>query len=197
MNVALWEWDSDAILVQGVVDYFFGFVDVWDLLRSQNVLFYGDVDRAITKVAHPYIDAVLRLHDVAAEGVFRTHDLHGVFKHFAHTLYIGAVSHSDNDFEELVGIAFGQVGEVFGEQVGVEERYGGVVDRIHLGGLVVDAGHPASDAVAFNPVANLQSARHELDAIDEVVDDVFEGETDTSGEATCDNAQRSGGDMQG
>ena len=195
VNVALWEWDGDAIGVQCVVNHFLGAVGVSDALRRKDELLHTDFDAAVAKLAEYHINAFLRLHHIAPVGILGAQHLHGLQNDFTHALDVGAVGHAHCYLEEFVGVALGQVGETLGEQVGIEEGNRRAIDGLHLGALVTDVGDRSAHAIALNPVADFQAARHELDAIDEVVDDVLEGQTDTSRETACHKAQRTRRDV--
>ena len=72
-----------------------------------------------------------------------------------------------------------EVTEGLGKQGRIEERHLGTINGLNLCALVTYVRDLATNAVAHNPVTDAQTTRHELDAIDEVVEGVLEGETDT------------------
>ena len=74
----------------------------------------------------------------------------------------------------------GEVAEVLGEQGGVEEGHLGAVNGLDFRALVTDVGDFTADAIANDPVADAQTARHQLNAVDEVVEGVLEGKANTS-----------------
>lgn len=69
MHVALREWNGNTVLVQSVVDKFFGSVDIPNSLRHQHLLLHGNGNRAVVHVIQGNGDATLRIHDVAAKRV--------------------------------------------------------------------------------------------------------------------------------
>ena len=137
------------------------------------------INATVAKRSKYHIDAFLRLHDFPPVGIFGAHHLHGFNKDFACMLQVGAVGHAHMQLEALVGVALGEVGETLGKQRRVEEGNSNTVVGLHKGGLVIDVGDRTAHAIALNPVANPQASTHELDAVNEVVDDVLQCNTDT------------------
>ena len=89
-----------------------------------------------------------------------------------------------------------EVLEVLVEEGGVGEGDDGTVFRSHLRALVAQAFHLAADAVTFDGVAHAYAAAHQLDAIEEVVEHVLQGEADTRGQTGGDNRQGRCGNLQ-
>ena len=58
VDVALREWDGDAIGVQCVVNHFLGAVGVSDALRRKDELLHTDFDAAVAKLAEYHINLV-------------------------------------------------------------------------------------------------------------------------------------------
>ena len=88
-------------------------------------------------------------------------------------------------------MVLGDVLEVLAEERAVEEGNHAAVGRDHLRRLVGDAVHLSADAVALDEVAHAHTSRHERDAVEEVLEQVLHGETDTGGETGRDD--RNGG----
>ena len=62
----------------------------------------------------------------------------------------------------------------------------------HHHALVVDGHHASAHAVALDPVPYPQAATHELDTVNEVVQDILEGQTDTGRQTAGHQAQGAG-----
>ena len=194
--IALREGDGDAVVVQGVVDQLLGTVDVTDTLHHQHLLLHGDGDRAVVHVLQRDGDAAFRIYDVAPERVLGAKRFQGLAQHLADPLDISAISHAHGDLHELVGVVAGEVAEVLGKQCGVQEGHLGTIDGLDLGALVADMGDLAADAVANDPVADAQTARHQLDAVDEVVQSILQRKANARRETAGHETQRAGGDVQ-
>ena len=189
MQIPLRERNGDAILVEGVVDHFLGLIPVLDMLCGKHILFDGNIHGAFTEFPEADVDAKTRIHHVPAILVLGLHYLHGLLQHGTHLLYIRSIGHAHQDIEELVRIALGEVGEALAEEGGIEEGHRGGFLGLYLGALVIDVHNLSADSFALNPVAHPEPAGHELDAVDEVVDDILEGQTDTGRETSDGQAQ--------
>ena len=95
-------------------------------------------------------------------------------------LHRGSVSHTHGDNRQLIRVVTRQVVEVLAKERRVEERHLRTFDGLCLYTLIIDGCHLTAHAFALNPVANPQATAHELDAVNKVVDDVLECNTDTS-----------------
>lgn len=103
--------------------------------------------------------------------------------------HIGSVSHTYRQTEELVGIVAGQVLEVLGEKRTVRESHDASVSRLDLSALVRYVVHFSPNSVTLDVIPHAKTARHQLHAVEEVVQDVLHRETETGGEACCDHGQ--------
>lgn len=99
-------------------------------------------------------------------------------------LDVGSVADAHGELIELIAMVSCEVLKGFIEQCGVEEGDDATVQRDDLRALVGDGVHFTSDAVAFDVIAHAQTSCHERQSVDEVLDDVLHGETDTGGQ-TC------------
>ena len=103
-------------------------------------------------------------------------------------LHVGTVSNTEGDERKHIAVVLGQILVVLREELGVRESDDGTVDGFKHGACVADACHFSFDSVAFNPVADLNSACHEVDAVVEVFENILRCETDTGGETAHDVA---------
>ena len=168
--------------MEGVVDGFFGAGGEGVVGFDGGVEDDGQVDGAVAEVLEPDVDREGRVHDVAADLVLGHQRLEGLQDDLAGLFEVGAVADGDEDLDELVVAAGVQVAELLREQVGVGEGDQGAVLILDLRGLVAHALDDAADAVAGDLVADADAAGHQLDAVEEVVDKVFQRKTDTGGE---------------
>ena len=89
-----------------------------------------------------------------------------------------------------------QVLEVLAEERLVEEGDDAAVGRDDLGALIGDALHLARDAVALDVVAHTQAARHQREAVEEVLDEVLHGEAQTRSQAGGDDGDAALGHIE-
>ena len=122
--------------------------------------------------------------------------LTGLDEQLAHFLDICTVAYVYRHAHILVGAAAREVLEVLVKESGVGKGDNHLSHGLNLGGLVTDGSHLAADAVAFNHVAHPEASAHELDTINEVVDDILEGQTDTGTQAAGNEAQGPCRDVQ-
>ena len=111
-------------------------------------------------------------------------------------LHIGAVTHAYHYLDELIGVVAGEVLEVLVEESGVGERHHGSLHGLDLGALIGDAFHLAAHSFALDEISHPEAAGHQLDAVDEVVEYVLHGETDTGREAGGDDGDRTHRNLQ-
>ena len=163
MHIALREWDFDAVLVQSVVYYLFGTVDITYAFGHQYLLLHCNGDGAVVHLLQGDADAAFRVHNVAPESIFALQGLQCLAQQFAHLLDVGAIGHAHRNLDELITMVTREVAEVLGEQCRVEERHLGAIDGLNLCALVTYVRDLATNAIAHNPVADAQAARHELD----------------------------------
>ena len=110
--------------------------------------------------------------------------LQGCGEEAADVLDIGAVGYANGHTDEGVAVVARHVLEVTVEEGFVEERDDVAVERYDLRRLVGDALDFAYDAVALDEVAYTQAPRHERETVEEVLDEVLHGKTQTGGQ-TC------------
>ena len=180
MYITLREGDGDASGGEGFINHLLGTVHVADTLSHQHILLHFDVNSTVAHIANHHIEAVLGIHNLATVMILGTHLLHTLHQYLAHLLDIGTISHAHGDDGKLVRVVARQVVEVLTKERRVEERHLRTLDGLCLYALIVDGCHLAADTVAFNLVAHTQATAHQLDAVDEVVDDILQRQTDTS-----------------
>ena len=87
--------------------------------------------------------------------------------------------------------------EILGEQLTVQEGNDRAVVGLDHSTLVVDVLHLASHTVTLDNVTYLDTAIHQRQAIEEVLEGILHRETDTSREASEDEGDARAVDMQG
>ena len=174
-----------------------GILDKSESFLYQHGLLHGDDDGTVGKIGDVHLDTPLRVNDIPSVLVLCEQLLACLLQQFPNLIYVGIIADADVNLCIYIGTASREVLEVLVEERGVGKGDDGTAHLLDLGALVIDGDHLAQVAVTFNPVAHPQAAAHELDAVDEVVDDILEGETDAGTETAGNEAQRPRGDMQG
>ena len=90
----------------------------------------------------------------------------------------------------------GHVLEILVEQRRVEEGYDATIEGHNLCALVPYALHLAKDAVALDVVTHTQASRHEREPVDEVLENILHGETQTSGKTSRDERDATLGNLE-
>ena len=196
MHIALRERDGDVVLLQNLVNEFLALVHIFNLLRNKYILPHGHVHGTVSKVVEADVETVIGLYDFAAIGIFLSEDLQAFLQRNPYLFEVGSVGHAHFHDGELVGIVLGEVGETLAKQVRIQEGHLGSAKRLHHRGLVTDVHHFTAHAIALDPVAHPQAAAHELDTVNEVVQDILEGQTDTGRQTAGDESKRPGRDFQ-
>ena len=138
---------------------------------------HEDVDAAVSEIVESDVNGEGRVNDAPAVLVLDHQGLQRLQDDLARLLDVRAVADGDRDLEQLVVAPAVEVAEFLGEQVGIGEGDERAVFVFHLRGLVTDALDDAPDAVAGDLVSDADAPRHQLYAVEEVVDQVLEGET--------------------
>ena len=197
VDVALREGDFDVVVVEGVVDGFHAEAGEADLLFDEHPDAYFQVDAALAKTGEGDADGLLGVDEQLSGGVLTLTGFVEVGDdELPHLFYIGAVGHADGNLDELVVVVAREVLEVLAEEGAVEERDDAAVGSDDLGALVGDALYLAVDAVALDVVAHAQATRHERKAVEEVLDEVLHGETETCGQAGGDDGDAALGHVE-
>ena len=196
VDVALREGDVDPFLVEGVVDGLFRAGGEGVMRLHGGVEGNDEVHGAVAEGVEADVHGEGRVHDVAPVFVLGHERLQRFQDDLAGVGHVRSVANGDGHLDELVVLARVQVPELLGEQVRVREGDEGAVLVQDLGGLVAHALDDAADAVAGDLVADADAAGHELDAVEEVVDEVLEGEADAGGETGGDVGERGRRDVQ-
>ena len=196
MQVALRERNLDAVVVQGIVDEFLGTRRIGVVLLHRDALEDGQVHAVVAEVVETHLDAEVRIHDVAPVDILDQERLQRVLDDFPDGVHIDPVLDAHGDGDQLVGVVLREVLEVLVEQGRVREGHDGTVGGDDLGALVGDGIHPAADAFALDEIAHPEAAGHQLDAAEEVVQDILHCKTETGRETGADHLDGPRRDLQ-
>ena len=150
----------------------------------------------VAEFVQPDIDGPARVEDVPSVLVLGHERFQGLQNDIPGLFDVCSVADAHGYLEQFVVPSAVQVLEFLGEQFGVGDGDDGTVLVFYLRGLVTHALDDAADAVAGDLVAHADASGHQLDAVEEVVDQVLERKADTGGETGRDGGERSRRNMQ-
>ena len=101
-------------------------------------------------------------------------------------LHVDTVGDTNGKLDILIAVVLGHVLEVLVEQLSVEERDDAAIEGDNLSALITDALHFSQNAVTLDIVTHSHAARHQRQAIDEVLENVLHRKAETGGQ-TCRN----------
>lgn len=167
MNVLLRERNLDVVGVEGVIDAFNEVTDDESVLDDIDPTEQFEVERAVAELGKHHFHRPRGVYIL----VVKSPD--GLLNHIADLLGIAAVSHAEGHCGKDIAVVTGEILIVLGEQLGVLEGYYGAVDGLNERAGIADAADFALDTVAFHPVANLYSARHQRYSIVNILEYVL------------------------
>ena len=189
VQISLWERYLDAILVQRVI------YDFLDSSRDDELLFDKhpnadfQVDTALAKFAEGDCDWDIRVcQHLSVLSFLMAKRLQSLDDELTNLLDIGSISHSDRNPDEFVAVVSRHILEGLAEESAVQESNHAAVIRDDLCALIGDAFHFSCNSVTLNIVANMNSARHKADSIEEVLQDTLHGKAKTRSQTCAHNA---------
>lgn len=197
VQISLWERYLDAVLVQRVI------YDFLDSSRNDELLFDKhpnadfQVDTALSKLAEGDCDWDIRVcQHLSVLSFLMAKRLQSLDDELTNLLDIGSISHSDRNPDEFVAVVSRHILEGLAEESAVQESNHAAVIRDDLCALIGDALHFSCNSVTLNIVANMNSARHEADSIEEVLQDTLHGKAKTRSQTCAHNAYAISGNTE-
>ena len=156
MYIALWEWDVDVVVLEGLED---GFHDVADYVYLFDGIDPADdleVDAVVAKLGEDYLGGLFLVDILVAQFL-----VYGFLDEADDLAHVGAIGYAEWYHGEYVAMVLREVLVVLGEELGVGEGNDGAVDGVDHRGGVADGADLSFGAVALYPVANLDATSHE------------------------------------
>lgn len=125
MNIALWEWNFDVVLVQRVVDALHDVADGIDLPDGVYPTKQVEVDAIVAKLREDH------LYSLQGIQVAMMHFHYGILDELGDVLHIGSIGHTEGNQREHVAVILGEVLVVLGEELGVGEGNHRTVDGLN------------------------------------------------------------------
>lgn len=197
VQIPLWERNLDVVLVECVID------DFLHSSRDSNLLFYKhpdanlEVHATLSKVAkgHSYRNVCVRkrlsvLSLLLADGLKDFHE------ELSNLLNISTIGNSNGDLDEFVAMVSRHIFEGLAKESAIQESNHGAVIRGNLSALIGDVFHFACNSVAFNIVANMDSARHKTHSIEEILQNALHGKAETCSQTCAHNTDSALGNLE-
>ena len=125
MYIALWEWDFDVVVLEGLED---GFHDVADYVYLFDGIDPADdleVDAAVAKLCEDYLGGLFLVDILVAQFL-----VYGFLDEADDLTHVGAIGYTEWYHGEYVAMVLREVLVVLGEELGVGEGYDGTVDGV-------------------------------------------------------------------
>ena len=197
VQIPLWERNLDVVLVECVID------DFLHSSRDSNLLFYKhpdanlEVHATLSKVAESNSYRNVRIRKRLPVLSFLLADgLKGFYEKLSNLLNISTIGNSNGNLDEFVAMVSRHILVGLAKESSIQESNHGAVIRGNLSALIGDVFHFACNSVAFNIVANMNSARHKTHSIEEVLQNALHGKAETCSQTCAHNTDSALGHLE-